>query len=112
MEIIQTECNNIIILEFQGRLDASAVKECKTLMEDMVNKKKINLVIDLKDVDFIDSTGLGILVSSLRSINKIGGDIKISSLQDRVRSIFELTRLHHIFEIFDDSIIATKSYVI
>ncbi|MBL7213920.1 MAG: STAS domain-containing protein, partial [Desulfobacteraceae bacterium] len=59
---------------------------------------------------FTDSSGLGSLVSSLRSLNKLGGDIKIASLQDQVRAIFELTRLHRVFQVFDEREEAVKSF--
>lgn len=110
MNIGEKTLNSIVVLEFSGRLDASAVKDCKSTVKNLVDIKSVNIVIDLKKVDFIDSSGLGILVASLRSVNKKGGDIKIASIQEQVRSIFELTRLHRIFEIFDDSTIAAKSF--
>lgn len=110
MDITENTLNTVVVLEFSGRLDASAVKDCKVKVKELVDSKNINIVIDLKDVNFIDSSGLGILVASLRTVNKVGGDIKIASIQEQVRSIFELTRLHRIFEIFDESSSAAKSF--
>jgi len=110
MEIIEKMSGNIAILKLKGRLDAASAKDVKDKVASFACEKKVNLVIDMGEIDFIDSSGLGVLVASLRSANKAGGDIKISSLQDQVRTIFELTRLHRLFEIFDDSESAAASY--
>lgn len=110
MEIQEEISDGIVIVKLKGRLDASATKDIKEKVRLLAKDKQLNLVIDMGGIDFIDSSGLGVLVASLRTVNKIGGDIKIASLQDQVRSIFELTRLHRLFEIFDDSGTAAKSF--
>jgi anti-sigma B factor antagonist len=110
MEIFEDRVNNIDVLKLKGRLEASASKTIKDRISTLAKQNRVNLVIDMSDVDFIDSSGLGSLVSCLRSVNKSGGDIKITSLQDHVRAIFELTRLHRIFQIFDDNIAASNSF--
>ena len=64
---------------------------------------------NMAEVDFIDSSGLGSLVSCLRLVNKEDGNIRLSSLQGQIRSLIELTRLHRVFQIFDDCDAAVKS---
>ena len=110
MEIVQEQVNGADVLRLEGRLDASSAKEIKDRISDLAKNKRVNLVVDMAGINFIDSSGLGSLVASLRSVNNLGGDIRIASLQDQVRAIFELTRLHRIFEIFDDSLTAAKSF--
>jgi anti-sigma B factor antagonist len=110
MEIVDEKMAGVNVLRLEGRLDASSAKAFKEKVGALVQEKRLNLVIDMAAVDFIDSSGLGSLVSALRSVNKLRGDIKIASLQDQVRAIFELTRLHRIFEIFDEREAAIKSF--
>ena len=110
MEILEERIDSIDVLKLEGRLDASSGKDIKEKVSALAKEKRVNLVIDIGAIDFIDRSGLGSLVASLRSVNKLGGDIKIASLQNPVRAIFELTRLHRIFEIFDDSTAAAKSF--
>jgi anti-sigma B factor antagonist len=110
MEINVRELNDVAILELEGRLDASTVNNLRDKLKNLIQHNHSNIVLDLGNISFIDSSGIGILVASLRSINEINGDIKISNVKDHVRSIFELTRLHHIFEIFDDCEIAALSF--
>ena len=110
MEIGEEKINDVEVLKIEGRLDASSAKDIKEKVDLLTKENRVKLVIDMGGVDFIDSSGLGSLVASLRSVNKLGGDIKISALQDQVRAIFELTRLHRIFGIYDDSNAAAESF--
>ncbi len=110
MEILEEEKGNAIVLKLDGRLDASTTSNVKGKIDSVARGNLHNLVIDMGGISFIDSSGLGTLVASLRCIRKAGGDIRISSMQDQVRSIFELTRLHHLFEIYDDCEFAVDSF--
>ena len=108
--IIEEKNDKLNILKLEGRLDAASAKEIKSKINELVKKERTKIVMDLSEINFIDSTGLGCMVSCLRTVSKKGGDIKITGLQAQVRAIFELTRLHRIFQIFDDTDAAIKSF--
>jgi len=110
MKIEQETIHDVEILKLDGRLDSFSAREMKEKVSSLSRENRVKLVIDMACVDFIDSSGLGSLVSSLRTVNKLGGDIKISALQDQVRAVFELTRLHRIFGIYDDIASAAMSF--
>lgn len=110
MEIIENSKGNVDVLTLKGRLDASSSKSIKNCISSLIRQNRASIVLDLSAVDFIDSSGLGSLVSCLRLVNKLGGDIRIAGLQEQVRGIFELTRLHRVFQIYDDSETAVKSF--
>ncbi len=110
MEIIEQTKGDVDILTIKGRLDAVSKNLIKENINSLVKNNRSSIVLDMGFVDFIDSSGLGSLVSCLRLVNKLGGDIKISSLQEQVRGIFELTRLHRVFQIFDDTDTAADSF--
>ncbi len=110
MEIIEERVDDVDLLTFKGRLDTNSAKDVKEKINILTKENRIKIVMDMADVNFMDSSGLGSLVASLRSVNKLGGDIKIASLQDPVRVIFELTKLHRVFEIFDDKGSAVDTY--
>jgi anti-sigma B factor antagonist len=110
MEIGEEKIGGVDVLKLEGRLDASSAKIMKEKVNALTKQNRTSLVVDMKGVDFIDSTGLGTLVASLRSVNKLGGDVKIAALQDQVRAIMELTRLHHIFGIYENSEGAAASF--
>ena len=60
-----------------------------------------NYVVDLSQVDFMDSAGLGTLIAVLKRITERGGDMKIACLQKKPRMVFEITRAYKVFEIYD-----------
>lgn len=110
MEIAEKRIEDVDVLKLTGRLDASSAKNLKERVVSLVKENRVKLIVDMAGVDFIDSSGLGSLVSSLRAVNEKDGDVKVTALQKQVRSIFELTRLHRIFGIFDDVEAAMKSF--
>jgi anti-sigma B factor antagonist len=110
MNIHEEIINKIGVVRVTGRLDAASVKSFKETISSLVKKEICNIVIDMKELEFIDSSGLGSLVSCLRIVNNEGGDIRLSSLQNQIRALLELTRMHRVFQIFDDADTATKSF--
>ena len=110
MELAERKSGEIEVIELKGRLDAVSAKTLKDKVQFLVDEQRVKLVLDMGDIDFVDSTGLGVLVAALRSANKKGGDVKIAALQNKIRSIFELTRLHRVFEIFDVAETAIASF--
>ena len=110
MKISQQQIEDVDVLVLKGRLDAASAKELKGQVNSLEQENRVKLIIDMAGVDFIDSSGLGSLVSSLRKVNEKQGDIRVVALQKQVRSVFELTRLHCIFGIFDDVEAAVRSF--
>lgn len=103
MEIIEETIHHVSVLRLKGRLDAASARRLKERVEALSDEKRLKLVLDMAGVDFIDSSGLGTLITSLRILTRQGGDIRLSGLQERVKNIFELTRLDRIFGIYGDS---------
>ena len=110
MEMTETRLNDVYLLELGGRLDATSSAQLKETVSAMIDAQKIKILIDLNAVDFIDSSGLGMLVAYLRSANKASGTLKITSLQENPKKLFEVTRLDRVFELFDDRDSAVKSF--
>jgi anti-sigma B factor antagonist len=100
MEIEQID--GVTVLTTDERLDAVSAPHLKETVKGLVDQEEKRLVIDLARTVFIDSSGCGALVASLRALVKTGGDMKIARPSAQARSLFELTRLHKVFEIFDD----------
>ncbi len=81
----------------------------KTLTEDIeLGARK--LIVDLSECEFIDSTFLGALVVSLKKITALGGDMKLVGFQPSVHSMFELTRMHRVFEAYPSKQEAIESF--
>jgi len=100
---------NVVVFVKEDRLDAHNSGELKTELNRLFEGGTVNLVIDLKEVLFIDSSGLGVLVSAFKNASTRNGSIKLSGLQTQVKSMFELTRLHRVFDIFSTADDALES---
>ncbi len=101
MNITTEEINATTVIHLnEERLDAHNSAELKVEIQQLFQGGCLNLLIDLKSVRFIDSSGLGALVSGFKNATSNQGTLKLSSLQPQVKSMFELTRLHRVFEIF------------
>jgi anti-sigma B factor antagonist len=105
------EKGTVILIEVkEERLDAHNSGELKTQMLTLFEEGKNDIIVDLQAVRFVDSSGLGALVSGFKNASARNGNLKLCGLQHQVKSMFELTRLHRVFEIFPDSAEALASF--
>lgn len=88
--------NLMVVRIHERRLDARIATDFKSKLNQLVRSGNVNIVLNLSQVDFIDSSGLGALVSVLKAVGN-NGEIKLCGVREGVRSIFELTRLDQIF---------------
>jgi anti-sigma B factor antagonist len=110
MKLLHSKNNEIaIILIREHVLDASLVSDFKNEITPIL-KSESQVVLDLSDVQFVDSSGVGAILSCLRILNAEGGDLKLCSLSKPVRALFELVRMHKIFEIFETRELAVESF--
>ncbi|HKJ05345.1 MAG TPA: STAS domain-containing protein [Geopsychrobacteraceae bacterium] len=111
MQIKTEEQGDIVkIVVQEERMDAHNSGALKEEMLQLFDEGKCNLVIDLSSVRFVDSSGLGALVSGFKNASTRDGSLKLCCLQPQVRSMFELTRLHRVFEIFGSAEEALESF--
>ncbi|MBN1164611.1 MAG: STAS domain-containing protein [Candidatus Krumholzibacteriota bacterium] len=102
MKIKKKEVDGITVLELSGEMYGGPDNmKLIDMISDLINEKKLDLVISLAKVKWISSTGLGILVSARSRYAKDGGVIKLCHPNDRVLGILQVTRLNLIFDVFD-----------
>jgi anti-sigma B factor antagonist len=105
------EIDGIEILDLRGALTAGA--ECRELSEavnKLVSEGKSNLVLNLKQVDFLDSCGLGMLVVCLAAIQHQGGVLKLANVAEQHMDLLVLTKLTAVIELFDNERDAVNSF--
>lgn len=93
--------NGVTIVMPVGRLDSSSASQFMSGSPSFSGNGKI--VIDLSEVDFIDSTGLGSLVGIARKKREQGGDVRLACLNEKLRKVFEITQAFRLFDIYDDA---------
>jgi anti-sigma B factor antagonist len=110
MEINKRQSNDVIILDIAGEIDLYNAPEIKDMINQLIEDQKYNVIINLEKVSYIDSSGIGALISSLSSLKKYQGGLKIINVYASVRKVFELTKLTSFFEIFDSEAEALSSF--
>ncbi len=93
-------------------IDKASIHTLGAAIAELIASGNVNIIFDLKRVRFIDSVGLGFLVSTLRKVSKKGGNIQLCCLKDEIKGLFKITRLDLVFEIFpsqDEAIFAALS---
>ena len=96
------EGNTLVVKILAARLDAASAPEVKRRIGDWIRSGHRRLVLDVSDVEFIDSSGLHTLVFALKQLGSYQ-DLAICGPRDAVVNMFKLTRLYQIFNIFSDS---------
>lgn len=110
MELSVEKAGEISVVTIPGEnLDASNSKEFKRVMAPILESNS-RVVFDLSQLRFVDSSGLVAILSCLRQLNAAGGDIKLTGMSKSVRALFELVRMHRIFEIFNTREEAVRAF--
>lgn len=106
----KTEENILIVTIDDERATVEFSSKLKKELLDKIEEKHNNVIFDLRKTNFVDSSFLGTLVAGLKKCTMNNGDLKIVGLQEPVRSMFELTRLYKIFDIFNTIDEAIKAF--
>ena len=84
-----------------GEIDVYTAPKLREQLVDLVNAGRYNLVIDMEGVDFLDSTGLGVLVGGLKRVRAHDGSLRLVCTQERILKIFRITGLTKVFPLHD-----------
>lgn len=100
MEIKSQEIGNVTVLKLVGRLDLANGASLKEHLKGCFDRNNTSIHLNMAEVEFINSSGLGSLVSIMKEIRLLKGRLTLSNLASYVQEIFEITQLSHIFEIY------------
>jgi len=111
MKLTSREENDVIILEPKGKImggpDATMLHD---FLHDLIKQDKKKVVIDLSKVEWMNSTGLGILISGLTTLRNNGGELKLARVTEKIQSLLAITKLITVFENYDSVEEAVKSF--
>ncbi len=111
MKIAKRTKNGVTILDLKGKiLIGDGIDELREEINNAIKEKVTKLLLNFKDVPYLDSTGLGEVVRSYTSIKNSGGVVKIVHLTTKVRDLLSVTKLITVFETFEDEDKATASF--
>jgi anti-sigma B factor antagonist len=91
----------VLVVSVDGQLVVANRQELKQMVLKALEDGELKFVVDFSDTGYIDSSGLGVLVSVSKKIREAGGDLRLCGLNDDLRMLFELTKLDTLFSIND-----------
>ena len=110
MKLTLQERGGVVILEPKGKIlggpDATLLKD---QLQSLIDSGKVRVVIDLAEVDYMNSTGLGILISTLTTLRKANGELKLANVTEKIQSLLTITKLVTVFDDYEsvDEAVAT-----
>src|ERR671932_1538768 len=109
IELRKTE--DVVIVDFRGRLAAGVGDEVLPhIISELLDEGHKKILLNLSDMDYIDSNGLGELVQSLKTSKRFGASLRLLKPQDRVRKTLKLTNLLPMFNVYDSESEALKAF--
>jgi len=110
MQINEQEVSGVFVYNVVGDIDINSAPEMKKTFDAVTKDKKEQILIDLKEVEYVDSSGLATLVEVLKNVRVYSGKFKIASLTTKVKGLFEITKLDKLFDIYADADAALASF--
>jgi anti-sigma B factor antagonist len=105
------QVGDVVIVDISGRIvlgeESAALRD---LVGELLSRGQKKILFNLGDVNYIDSSGLGHLVSAFTSVRKQGGELKLLHLTKKVHDLMQITRLYTVFDVIDDEAVAVKSF--
>jgi anti-sigma B factor antagonist len=111
LEYFDWEVGDVFVLHLQGPITlGEGTSKLRKLIHDLLDAGNKKIVLNLAEVYYVDSSGLGELVAAHTSATREGCKLKLMKLAPRVQDVMQLTKLHQIFEVFEDEDSAVRSF--
>ena len=111
LSISTRQLDGVTILDLSGRITlGEGSVQLREAIRDLIGKGQKKILLNLGDVNYIDSSGLGELVSAYTTSKNQGASLKLLSLTKKVKDVLQLTKLYTVFDIYDDEASAIASY--
>src|SRR6202047_612615 len=111
LKIETREVSHVTILDIHGRIIlGTEIGTLRTAVRDLIAQGKKKIILNLADVDYLDSSCVGELVSCFTTVRNAEGELKLLNLTQKVNDILHVTKLYTVFDIKDDEFTAVKSF--
>jgi anti-sigma B factor antagonist len=113
MHLEVRQSRDVVILDLRGRLTAGLGDQIlREAIDELLAEDRRRILLNLSEVAFVDSAGLGELVAGLKTAHRFGAELKLLNVGDRVYSTLEMARLLPTFEIYSDEEEAVRSFAV
>jgi anti-sigma B factor antagonist len=111
LSIDTREVGHVTVVDVTGRIVLGDETDAlRATIQNLIREGKKKIVLNLAGVDYIDSSGVGELVSGFTSVRNAGGELKLLNLSKKVHDVLNVTKLYTVFDIKDDEFTAVKSF--
>ncbi len=111
LEHFHWEVEGVFVLHLQGSITLGEdTRKLRDLVHDTLETGKTRILLNMAEVHYLDSSGLGELIAAYTTVKHRGGQLKLMKLTPRVRDLVQLTKVHSIFEVFPDEESAVRSF--
>ncbi len=111
LTIKQRDAEGITILDLSGRITiGQGSAQFRETIRQLMEQGRNRLLLNFADVSYVDSSGIGELVSAYTTLNNQGGQLKLLNLPKRIKDLLRITKLLTVFETFDDEAAALRSF--
>lgn len=111
LKIDTREVAHVTILDVQGRIVlGDEIGDLRDAVRNLLAEGKKKIILNLAEVDYIDSSGVGELVGAFTTVRNAGGELKLLNLSQKVQDVLYVTKLYTVFDIRDDEFTAVKSF--
>lgn len=100
----------VVIIEIPGRLTLESSGELKEFLKELMEEKKFRIVMDLNQTTYVDSSGLGAIVSKIAMTRSNAGDIRLAHVAPNIQELLELTHLTQILQVYESTEKAVASF--
>ncbi|HWX39634.1 MAG TPA: STAS domain-containing protein [Blastocatellia bacterium] len=111
VKLTTRQVGDVTVIDVAGRITlgegSSALREA---LRDLVTKNQKKILLNLGDVTYIDSSGIGELVSGFTTVTNSGGSLKLLNLNKRVKDLLQITKLYTVFDVHEDEAAAIRSF--
>lgn len=110
MQINERKVDEVTILELSGEIDINTSPQVRKAFDQLIKDQRKKILLNFTQVTYIDSSGLATLVEMLQRLKRFGGGLRLCNLSEKVRALFEITKLDRIFSIFPSEEEALKDF--
>jgi anti-sigma B factor antagonist len=111
MNITTREVGHVTVVDINGRITlGDETEQLRNTIRNLIAAGQKKIVLNLANVDFLDSSGVGELVSSFTAVRNAGGDLKMFGLTKKVHDVLNVTKLYTVFDVKEDEFTAVKSF--
>lgn len=103
--------NGYEVIDLHGELDAHTASQLEETLQQLINNKKANIIVNFQKLDYIASAGLGVFMAYIEDVRSIGGDIKLTNMNSKVYNVFDLLGFPTLYDILDDEEKAIKKFL-